>query len=257
MNPAKRVLVASLALITPQSDGWHLVDATPHLPEQLDLMHESYPNLGLMESVFLTHAHIGHYTGLMYLGKEAVSASNIVVWCGQRMGDILKNHVPWRQLVDLNNIRPVVMHDNQAIRLSHELSVTPLLVPHRNEFSETYGFIIQGPHKRLLYVPDIDRWEAWDRGLLSVANSVDYCLLDATFFSVDELAARGRDYATIPHPLVKSTMDLLQSAADNGKHISFIHINHTNPLLRADSAASRELASRGFYVAKQGDEFYL
>ena len=156
MHPSRRRMVSSLALISPNDHSWFLFDATPHFPEQLELVQQCYPGIDLMAGIFLTHAHIGHYTGLMYLGKEAISTHNSAVWCGQQMAEILRKHVPWSQLVDLANIQLLPLVDGETIHLSSPISVTPLLVPHRNEYSETYGFIIQGPQRRLLYIPDIE-----------------------------------------------------------------------------------------------------
>lgn len=256
-NGARRKYAASLAVVQPGSHHWYLFDATPDLPEQLELIFDEYPDLGLMQGIFLTHAHIGHYTGLMYLGKEVVAACGVPVWCGPGMTELLAHSAPWKQLVDLGNIGLHLLHDDQSVAPSPCLHVTPWLVPHRNEYAETYGFLLEGPERKLLYIPDIDRWESWERSLPEVAEMVDYCLLDATFYSRDELEIRGRDYDAIPHPLVTVTMDLLQAAADRGKYISFIHLNHTNPLLREDSSAYREVLRRGFHIARQGEELLL
>lgn len=257
-NPGLRRYAASLAIILPDNFGWYLLDATPDLPEQLDLLHTDCPDLGLMRGIFLTHAHIGHYTGLMYLGKEAASSQGILVWAGAGMGDLLRHSAPWSQLVQLGNIHLEGLIPNQSVMLPGGACISPWLVPHRNELSETFAFHVAGPNRKMLFLPDLDRWEQWERSLPEVAQSVDYLLLDATFFSAAELIARGRSYAQIPHPLVRETMALLQPVVDTGKtQVIFIHLNHTNPLLQAGSPELSELLQRGFRVAYEGMEITL
>ncbi|HEX8154507.1 MAG TPA: hypothetical protein VF698_15340 [Thermoanaerobaculia bacterium] len=56
-RPAKRRLVASLAIVDPQSHELWIVDATPDFPEQWQRA-GGRPLTGIL----LTHAHIGHYS---------------------------------------------------------------------------------------------------------------------------------------------------------------------------------------------------
>lgn len=253
-----RRYAAAMALILPGDKGWYLLEATPDLPEQLALLHAVSPELGLMNGVFLTHAHIGHYAGLMYLGKEAISAQGVPVWAGAGLESLLRSSAPWSQLVSLSNISLQTLQPDRPIRLPAGLSITPWLVPHRNEFAETFAFQVAGPRRQLLFLPDLDRWEHWGRSLPDAAKTFDYLFLDGTFFSVDELTARGRDYLQTPHPLVLDTMDLLQPLVDAGNtEVYFFHLNHTNPLLDANGPEMCELLKRGFHVATEGMELLL
>ncbi len=241
----------SIALIDPDGGSKYLFEATPHLPRQLfDLDQEAPPSQITLRGIFVTHAHIGHYAGLMFLGHEAMGADGIPVFAMPRMLDYLSNNGPWSQLVDFRNIVLTPLEDRQPVGLG-SVRVTPFLVPHRDEYSETVGYRIQGPRRSAVFIPDINKWSAWDRDLAEVIASVDYALLDASFFADGELG--DRDMSQIPHPLVTETMNLLQDspASERGK-VWFIHMNHTNPLLDSESAANRQLRARGYNVAREG-----
>jgi pyrroloquinoline quinone biosynthesis protein B len=249
---------ASLAILLPEQQRWHLIDATPDFCEQLEWVKTDYPGMGLMSSVLLTHAHIGHYTGLMYLGREAISTRELPVYAGPQMAGTLRSHVPWKQLVELQNITIHPISARQPFVLDQNVTVTPLEVPHRNEYSETFCFILEGPHKKLLYIPDIDRWEQWEIDLAEIASTVDYCLLDGTFYSEAELEARGRSYSEVPHPLLTQTMNLLQEVVNRGEtSVYFTHFNHTNPVIDRHNPFRKAVLDSGFLLADEGIEFVL
>ena len=255
-NPELRRSATSLALVDPVTETKYLFEATPNLPEQLYKLETiaSDTNYSL-EGVFLTHAHMGHYTGLMYFGFESMGANNLPVYAMPRMRAYLRNNGPWSQLVTMNNISLKEIEDQQPVNFER-FSVTPMLVPHRDEFSETVGYRIQGPLKTALFIPDIDKWEIWNRSITEEISLVDYALLDATFFDGNELP--GRDMADIPHPFVLESMELFSelSAADKAK-VWFIHLNHTNPLLNSDSEAYQRVIEAGYNVAREGKKLGL
>ena len=255
-DPKLRRSATSLALVDPVTETKYLFEATPNLPEQLYKLETiaSDTNYSL-EGVFLTHAHMGHYTGLMYFGFESMSANNLSVYAMPRMRAYLRNNGPWSQLVTMNNISLKEIEDQQPVNFER-FSVTPMLVPHRDEFSETVGYRIQGPLKTALFIPDIDKWEIWNRSITEEISLVDYALLDATFFDGNELP--GRDMADIPHPFVLESMELFSelSAADKAK-VWFIHLNHTNPLLNSDSKAYQRVIEAGYNVAREGEKLGL
>ncbi len=113
------------------------------------------------------------------------------------------------------------------IRLTSDLSVQPVLVPHRDELSDTLAFVVRGSRRRLFYCPDIDSWAQWSYYLPNFLADIDIALLDGTFFSGNELP--GRNIAEIPHPLVTETAAMLTGTACD---VQFIHLNHSNPLLK-------------------------
>ncbi len=251
-NRELRRLASSIAVVDTASKTKYLFDATPDLREQLYHLHQSAPdNEYLLNGVFLTHAHIGHYTGLMHFGREAAGANNIPVYAMPIMTEFLTNNGPWGQLVQLENIKLQPLADGVTISLGGSLTVTPMRVPHRQEYSETVGYRITGPNKSAVYIPDIDKWEDWSTDIRDVLRDVDYALLDATFFADGELP--GRDMSVIRHPFVAESMALFEELSDEEKsRVIFIHMNHTNPLLQDGSPAQVDVESRGFRVAKEG-----
>lgn len=243
--------VVSLGLFDPVTNQKWIFEATPDFPEQLHEADKYMP--GNLSGIFLTHAHIGHYTGLMYLGKEAMNAKEVPVYALPAMQNFLQNNGPWNQLVSLKNIRLQKLKADSTIWLSDNISVTPILVPHRDEFSETVGYSIKTKNKSVLFIPDIDKWQKWERDIKAMVKDYDYLFLDATFYDQNELP--GRNMAGIPHPFVTESMELLKDlpASDKSK-ICFIHFNHTNPLIDTTSKEYKEVRNRGFNVAAEGQK---
>ena len=196
--------------------------------------------------IFLTHAHIGHYTGLMYLGKEAHNSRKIPVYCLPRMKKFLENNGAWNQLSAVNNIQ---VFDIEKTPFNREnISISAIKVPHRDEFSETAAFIIGDENKRAIFIPDIDKWSKWNVKVDSMVNEVDYAFLDATFYDGKELPER--DMSEIPHPFVVET-ELEIMDAMLRKKVILIHFNHSNPLIFNPETKS-EIESKGFKVAALG-----
>ena len=251
-NPTLKRNVVSLALVDPSSNKWWLFEATPDITLQLQLFrqltHQQYAFLPA--AVFVTHGHIGHYTGLMYFGREAMNTSGLPVFTMPRMRQFLQNNGPWSQLCSLHNIELRELTADTVISLSGGLTVAPFLVPHRDEFTETVGFKISDRQNQVLFIPDIDKWGRFNRDILTMIRSCRMALLDGTFYRDGEVG--GRAMSLIPHPFVSETMELAQllSATDKRK-IVFIHFNHTNPLLDSASAAYKQVLENGFSVAEQ------
>lgn len=251
---ARRLRVASLGLVDEREGKRFLIDATPDFPSQLESLVARRPTQDRqrpVDGILLTHAHIGHYAGLMYLGREALGAKGVPVYATPRMAQFLRGNGPWSQLVALGNIELHEIEPGREFPLTAHLRVTPLSVPHRDEFSDTVGFLVRGPRRSLLYVPDIDKWERWVLKVEEEVARVDLALLDGTFLEAGELP--GRNLSEIPHPLVEETIVRLTPLA---RRVLFIHLNHTNRLLW-DKRALRDLARRGFHVARDGEELPL
>ncbi len=247
--------VTSIGLTDIENDKNYLFEATPDIGEQIKYLKVSRENNKLIDGIFLTHAHIGHYSGLMYLGREALGAKNVPIYTMPRMKYFLQQNGPWSQLVSLENIKLEEINHNQNIRLSSDLKVIPFNVPHRDEFSETVGYKIIGKNKSALFIPDIDKWDLWDKSIVDEVKSVDYAFLDATFFSGEEI---NRSMSEIPHPFISETINLFKDELLEIKNkIYFIHFNHTNPVLNNKLHLKDSILKLGFNFAKFGNKYEL
>ncbi|CAN0000015.1 unnamed protein product [Ectocarpus sp. 12 AP-2014] len=295
-NPeSKDGLVVCLALVDETEGKVFLIDATPNLREQLwYIQHpkrkgDSGRPLEL-GGILLTHAHIGHYTGLLQLGKEEADMRGVPVFCTPSMASFLRSNQPWRQLTDRGNIAIQELdmdatdnsEDVVSVQLTRSLSVIPVPVPHRAELSDTVAYVVSvgsravdasgsavshtsrldlGPPAevssgesdtmKLLYCPDTDGWSGWKRSISSWCNEVDVALLDATFHGKGEL--KGRDMSeVVSHPIATETMAQLAGCK---AEVVLIHLNHTNPLLTADSPERAQAVAAGYKVGSFGMEW--
>jgi pyrroloquinoline quinone biosynthesis protein B len=254
-------LISSLAILDLREKKFFLLDATPDIRVQSDI---ALKRLALLRkisknppyAVLLTHAHIGHYTGLIFFGYEAMSTYRLPVYCSSRMRSFLAENGPWSQLVKLENISLQILTPDKEFSLTSRISLVPFSVPHRDEYSDTLGFLISGEKKKLLYIPDIQSWEAWSRPAEEETSKADIALLDGTFYSSEELP--GRDISQIGHPLIKTSLRILSDVAKEGKtKIYFTHLNHTNLALNPGGEARKEVEKSGFRIASEGMEFFL
>jgi pyrroloquinoline quinone biosynthesis protein B len=250
LQPDKDRMVVSLGLIDPANNKKYIFEATPDFTQQAKLLKNfsAFNTKETPDGIFVTHAHIGHYTGLMYLGKEAVNADSIPVYAMPRMKAFLEQNGPWSQLMKNKNIALQLMSEQQEILLTSNLKVIPFTVPHRDEFSETVGYTIIGPNKKALFIPDIDKWQKWNTNIIEAIAEVDYAFIDGTFFDAAEI--NNRDISTIPHPFIIESMKLFKDLpAKEKKKIYFIHFNHTNPVINKKSNQYRQVVQNGFNVA--------
>ncbi len=251
-DPAARHRVTCIGIVDPVSNQCWIIDATPDFPEQQHELHQMVQaEHTALDGIFLTHAHIGHYTGLMYLGRESMGANRLPVYAMPAMKAFLEQNGPWDILVRLRNIEIHEMSPDQPVRLNERIVIRPIPVPHRGEYTETIGVRIRGPEKTLLYVPDIDRWETWGPDILKEVEGTDHAFIDGTFFSGEELP--GRNMSKIPHPAISHSMDVFDKLdPEDRSKIHFIHFNHTNPVLQETSEAYKVVVKNGFKIAFEG-----
>ena len=120
---------------------------------------------GLPDGILLTHAHIGHYLGLAQLGREVLGAKKVPVYCTPSMASFLRSNKPWSRLVALENIaireiQPGVELPSRPTSTSPPTACrTATRIPTRS----CSGFADRD--RKLLWLPDIDELEKWDRKL--------------------------------------------------------------------------------------------
>ena len=246
----KEFFVTSLGIVDPNSKEAWMIEATPDFAQQFKVISDK----NKIRGIFITHAHIGHYSGIMYLGRETMGYKNMPLYVGPKMSNFIKTNAPWSQLVELKNVKLFKIKDGDTVKLNNRLKIKPFTVPHRDEFSETNGYQILGPNKSLIFIPDIDKWEKWNTDVLKKIKQNDYALLDGTFFDEKELP--GRDMSEIPHPFIVESLDFFESIKDEVQ-IHFIHINHTNPVLDSSSKQYKEVLEKGFGVVKMDQRYEL
>ena len=255
-NKSIRIGVSSIGVSNFKYETNYIVDATPDVNFQLQALIGNTNPSEKLDGIFLTHAHMGHYAGLLNFGRESLNSYNIPVYLMPKFFDFISNNGPWDQLVSLNNIKLQRIYNNEKVILHNNLSFTPVLVPHRDEYSETVGYIIKGNRKRALYIPDIDKWAKWNISITEMIKNVDYAFLDGTFF--DEKEINNRDISEIPHPFIIESLELFNNLENIDKaKVYFIHLNHTNPVLNKNSEEYKRVVLSGFNVAELGMEFIL
>lgn len=250
----QRKKVTCLGIVDRETQQVFMIEATPDFTEQdKQLRNFLNNNTKPINGILLTHAHIGHYTGLMYLGREATNAKEMTVYAMPKMKNFLETNGPWSQLTALKNIKVVELMADSAISLTKNIKIRPIVVPHRDEFSETVGYVIETKQKKVLFIPDIDKWSKWKRSIKDEIEKVDIALLDGTFYQNGEIP--NRDMSEIPHPFIEETVEMFKKSTYKSK-IHFIHFNHTNPVLR-NTQARKALLKSGFGICREGEIFGL
>ena len=246
--------VVSLGISDHKKKKNYLVEASPDISIQLNSF--LLNNSKKLDGIFITHAHIGHYSGLINLGREVYNASKIPLYLMPKMTDFISSNGPWDQLVKLKNVELKSLSHEKEEKLTENLTIIPFKVPHRDEYSETVGYKIVGPNKSALFIPDIDKWNKWEISIKKLISKVDYAFLDGTFYDSKEI--NNRDISEIPHPFIIESLELFKDLKESDRNkIYFIHLNHTNPLLNSKSEEYQHVVSNGYNVALEGLEFEL
>ena len=257
-NPNAKKMVASIAIIDNFKKHVWIIDATPDINNQIRLLNQYIPSLQYpnLSGIFLTHAHMGHYTGLLNLGLESMNLKNIPIYVLDQMESFIENNSMLNQLIINKNITINKISNNEVLRLNDSISIKPFYVPHRNELSETAGFNIITEKKSVIYIPDIDSWSDWDIEISDLVKEHDLLLLDGTFYSKEEI--KHRDLKKIPHPSIVETMNLLESLSIEDKNkIFFTHLNHTNNALRMNSNEYNNIITSGYNILNDKQIFEL
>ena len=244
---------SSLAII--EEKRLHLIDVTRNLDRQL----REVGNRNITD-IWLTHGHIGHIDGIGLFGKEVMNEKNIKLHASESMIELILNTPKWNKLVEEKTLIPTQFKSNEAIQVSENLQITPIQVPHRDELTDTHAFVIKGPEKSLLYIPDHDSWEetlymvkqkSVDEWFVSLG--IDIVLMDGTFWSKNELSRQS----DVPHPPIEDSLERLNDLNRKDLEVFFIHLNHTNPLLIPESDETKLLLDSGCKIPIEGQQFLL
>ena len=257
-DPSKRRLVSSLAIVNKSLNQCWIIDASPDIKYQINMISDFLGIDGTpkINGIFLTHAHTGHYSGLLDLGKEALDSSKISLYAMPQMCDFIKSNSAFQFLIDSENISLELIENNQSINLIDGTSIRPFLVPHRNEMSETVGYGIKSDNKSIVYLPDIDSWEDWNVDIVNLVRENNHLLIDGTFYSRDEIS--DRDISEIPHPCILDTLERLSKLdKKNRNKVFFTHLNHTNTMLHDSCENKKSLISDGYNIVREGQTFQL
>ena len=257
-NPDLKRLIASISIIDSSKEKFWIIDISPDINNQLRLLSKYIKKFdsSSFSGIFLTHAHIGHYAGLLNLGLEALNLSNVPVYVFPRMKSFLNNNLMFKQLIDNKNIILKDMNDDKAIQLTENIHITAFFVPHRNELSETVGYRINTKKKSIIYIPDIDSWEDWDTNLNELIKNNDILILDGTFYTKSEI--KNRDIEEIPHPSIEDRMAIMDLNSTKEKNkIYFTHLNHTNKVLDEKSKEYNKVITSGYNILTDKKIFTL
>jgi pyrroloquinoline quinone biosynthesis protein B len=262
-NPALSKHPVSLGIIGLDGSK-HLIEATRDLAWQLNLWNSIDPSENKLASLWITHAHHGHIDGLGLFGREVINSKNLNVYCSDKLSNLIKNTPNWNLLIELENIEIKKFKNAEYYALSPEcgFSIKPIEVPHRAELSDMHAFLIKGPNKTLLFLPDHDAWVSTldfvnKNTIIDWLNSehIDIALIDGTFWSSNELV--NRTQKIIPHPTVSETLQLIGEKKVIDPEIKFTHLNHTNPLHYESSDEYKQVEKMGWGVTKEGEFFNL
>jgi pyrroloquinoline quinone biosynthesis protein B len=244
-DPGFKRTASSLGLVI-RDEVW-LLDASPDVRHQVARL----PFTLRVAGAIITHAHMGHLTGLLQFGKEGPHAP-LRVYAPPRLAEFLKATPPYAHLfppMTLNEWTP----ERPAEIPNGVVHAHP--VTHRAEISETYAAMVHGPTRRLLYLSDTDGYDAHALAALDSLRPKDIALVDGTFWSQNELP--GRDLTATPHPFVSEAIPLLQPHVDRGVRVLFTHMNHSNPIIDHSTREHQLVEDAGFEVAEEGMKFGL
>ena len=255
---SKKRLVASIAIIDKISQECWIIDISPDIKHQINMIMDflQIKTIPKIKGIFLTHAHTGHYSGLLELGKEALNSFNIPLYVMPRMSHFIQSNEPFKFLIDSKNIFLKPIKEKEEINLVSQVSINSFLVPHRNELSETVGYRIRSSKQAVIYLPDIDSWDDWSEDVLDIIHDNDMLFIDGTFYDKNEL--KNRKISKIPHPSILESMEKFSILDIKERNkIFFTHFNHTNTVIQEKHLSNLSLIKKGYNIANDGHFFYI
>jgi pyrroloquinoline quinone biosynthesis protein B len=241
---------------------WFLVNASPDLREQLELL--GAPPGGVrappIAGVLLTDAEIDHTAGLLLMRE---SATPIRVFGAAGVGRALREGYPVLRMLerycgaDWRTLEPGRLDGSS-------LDVEPFPAggdaPRYLDGAEleASGLVFSDSGGAITYVPGLARLDDSVVGRLAASDVV---LVDGTFWHDDDLARLGipgRTARAMGHvPLAGRGGSLEVLAGLERPRKILVHINNTNPILLEDSPEREEVVRAGVEVAYDGLEVEL
>ena len=263
---------ASLAV---SADGtrWCLLNASPDLRTQILGFPPLAPRRGRRDTaiaaLLLTDAEIDHVGGLLSLRER----QPIRLYCSAQVHDWVFASNPmfgalrhperfdWTQIDDRHTAR-ICAADGSDIGLTYAVRFVPGKVPTyagsvaAGDGSNTaYKIIEPLTRKAIVYMPTVKQLSD---ALVEFVGACDCLLLDGTFWSDDEMAARGLGETTasaMGHlPIDGPTGTLARLRGLRGVRKIYTHINNTNPILDPASPERRAVEDAGWDIAEDGME---
>lgn len=242
----------------------HIIEITKNLSEQLVIWTPDKNELFIPETVSITHLHLGHVEGIGQLGKPVMGLREVEVYLSPKNKDVFDNRSDIVLMEDEGNIRTHSKNFNHPFEPKDGcgFSLEFIPIPHRSELGDNAAIIIKAEGKSILFMPDQDSWgETLDyhskeniRDFLKMFD-IDEALIDGTFWSMDELPRR--DISKIPHPTIQETIQLLGSKREGDPEISFLHLNHSNPVNDLGSEQRKVVEENGWKISEIGDVLKL
>ena len=237
----------------------HLIEVTKNLSEQLRLWsgNNIEQKIFIPDSVTITHLHLGHIEGIGQFGKPVMGLKELPIYLSQMNNDSIQKRNDIRLMIEEGNIRLLSRNHFQPTN-DCGFTLEFISIPHRSELGDTSAILIKGPKKNLLFMPDQDSWsDTLDsfsvRSIRELLTSlrIDIALVDGTFWNLNELP--GRDLSKIPHPTIEDSIHYLGMKKINDPDISFIHLNHSNPVNDHNSEERKLVESYGWSICERND----
>lgn len=244
-----------------------ILDASPDLKHQVDVIGSSRQRIGRIcsdrvspiDAILITHAHWGHVMGLLEFSAGA--SFEVPVYCSPSVSSIIYASPVFRSLIDGDFIRIMEFKDNIPLEIVNYrgqktyFKLEAFKVPHREDFTDTYGFKIFHKSSSITYIPDI---KVLDEEIIRKIDDTDFLFFEGTFYWDDELwrvSKIKRTSKELGHiPIVESLLILRELEIDM-KY--YIHLNHTNPVLRSGSDERRSVEDAGIKIVDDGLVIYV
>ena len=238
--------ITCLGIVDKIENKSFLIDATPHLPYQLNKLSECSSNP--LSGILVTHVHWGHIGGLGWLSREGLNHGDFKIFSSRKNISIIRKYCDIFEFK--TNISFEDITAGSVVNLTKNITASAVSVPHRAK-GDTFGYVLSG-NRKVGYFPDCDNIKSWKDDFLNILEDVDCFYLDGTFWNKTELP--NRKIESVPHPLVEDVIeDLKHLNQDLKNKLKFIHLNQTNPLLNKSSNELKRLRENYFNVAEDGE----